>query len=209
MKSAIVCANGRAGRLITQEAVNRGLDVTAIVKGENKTSAQKAIIKDLFDLTAEDLRGFDVVIDAFGTWEENTLSLHSSSLKHLCDLLSGSDTRLLVVGGAGSLYVNAEHTLCVADGPDFPDIFKPLAAAQGKALQELRLRNDVKWTFLSPAGDFRADGERTGKYILAGEELTLNSKGESVISYADYAVAMIDEAVSGANIQKRISVVSE
>lgn len=209
MKSAIVCANGRAGRLITQEAVNRGLDVTAIVKGENKTSAQKAIIKDLFDLTAEDLRGFDVVIDAFGTWEENTLSLHSSSLKHLCDLLSGSDTRLLVVGGAGSLYVNAEHTLCVADGPDFPDIFKPLAAAQGKALQELRLRNDVKWTFLSPAGDFRADGERTGKYILAGEELTLNSKGESVISYADYAIAMIDEAVSGANIQKRISVVSE
>lgn len=78
-----------------------------------------------------------------------------------------------------------------------------------KALAELRLRDDVKWTYISPAGDFRADGERTGRYILGGEELTLNSKGESVISYADYAIAMIDEAVSGENIRKRISVVAE
>lgn len=52
-------------------------------------------------------------------------------------------------------------------------------------------------------------GARTGKYILGGEELTLNSKGESMISYADYAIAMVDEAVNGGNIQKRISVVSE
>ena len=95
------------------------------------------------------------------------------------------------------------------DSPDFPDIFKPLAAAQGKALAELRIRSDVKWTFLSPAGDFQAEGERTGKYILAGEELTLNSKGESVISYADYAIAMVDEAETGNHIQERISVVSE
>lgn len=54
-----------------------------------------------------------------------------------------------------------------------------------------------------------ADGERKGSYILGGEELTLNSKGESVISYADYAIAVIDEAVSGNNICKRISVVGE
>lgn len=59
------------------------------------------------------------------------------------------------------------------------------------------------------AGDFQAEGERTGTYILGGEELTLNSKGESVISYADYAIAMIGEAVNGNNIQKRISVVAE
>ena len=132
-----------------------------------------------------------------------------TSLAHLCDILSGTDTRLLVVGGAGSLYVNPEHTICVADGPDFPDMFKPLAAAMAKALGELRQRSDVKWTYISPAGDFQANGERTGEYILGGEELTLNSKGESVISYADYAVAMIDEAVSGNHIQERISVVRE
>lgn len=209
MKIAVICANGKAGKLIVKEAVNRGLDVTAVVRTENQTEAQNVLQKDLFDLTAADLKDFDVVVDAFGAWTEDILYQHSTSLKHLCDILSGTDIRLLVVGGAGSLYVNPEHTAVVSDGPDFPPQFLPLAKAQGKALEELRTRNDVKWTFISPAGDFRPDGERTGKYILSGEELTLNSKGESVISYADYAIAMIDEAVNGNNIQKRISVVAE
>lgn len=209
MKIAVICANGKAGRQIVKEAVARNLDVTAVVRGDNQTEAEKALKKDLFDLTASDLQGYDVVIDAFGAWTEDTLPQHSTSLKHLCNILSGTDIRLLVVGGAGSLYLNPEHTVQVSDGPDFPDIFKPLAAAMAKALSELRQRNDVKWTYLSPAGDFQADGERTGKYILAGEELTLNAKGESVISYADYAIAMIDEAENGNHIQQRISVVAE
>ena len=126
---------------------------------------------------------------------------------HLCDILSGTPTRLLVVGGAGSLYTNPEHTAQVMDGPDFPDAFKPLAKAQGEALEKLRMRKDVKWTFVSPAGDFQADGQRTGAYLLGGEELTLNEKGESIISYADYAIAMVDEAVNGRHIQQRITVV--
>ena len=209
MKIAGVCANGKAGKLIVEEAIGRGIDVTAVVRSENKTAADKVIIKDLFDLTSEDLKGFDAVVDAFGAWAPDVLPQHSTSLKHLCDVLSGSDTNLLVVGGAGSLYVNPEHTLQVMDGADFPEIFKPLAQAQGKALDELRTRNDVKWTFISPAGDFQADGAKTGRYILGGEELTLNTKGESVISYADYAVAMVDEIVNGNHIQQRISVVEE
>lgn len=209
MKIAVVCANGKAGKLIVKEAVSRGIDVTAVVRGENQTEAKNVLNKNLFDLTSSDLNGFDVVIDAFGAWTEDALPQHSTSLKHLCDILSGTQTRLLVVGGAGSLYVNPEHTVCVSDGSDFPDMFKPLAAAMAKALGELRERSDVRWTYISPAGDFQAEGERTGKYILGGEELTLNSKGESVISYADYAIAMIDEAVNGNNIQKRISVVAE
>ena len=77
----------------------------------------------------------------------------------------------------------------------------------GKALEELRARGDVQWTYISPAGDFQADGERTGHYILAGEELTLNARGESIISYADYAIAMLDEATQSKHIQERISVV--
>lgn|SRR5699024_10394469 len=207
MKIAVVCANGKAGQLIVKEALGRGLDVTAVVRGGNRTEASQVIQKDLYDLTAADLKGFDVVVDAFGAWTEDTLPQHSTSLKHLCDILSGTDVRLLVVGGAGSLYVNPEHTAQVMDGPDFPDVFKPLARAQGKALAELRERSDVKWTYVSPAGDFQAEGERTGKYILGGEELTLNGRGESVISYADYAIAMVDEAVSGGHIRQRISVV--
>lgn len=209
MKTAVICANGKAGQLIVKEALNRGLDVTAVVRVENRSAAEKVILKDIFDLTADDLKGFDAVVDAFGAWTPETLPQHSTTLAHLCDILSGTETRLLVVGGAGSLYVDPEHTLTVADGKDFPEIFKPLASAMAKALGELRGRNDVKWTYISPAGDFRVDGERTGKYIFGGEELVLNSKGESVISYADYAAAMVDEIVNGNNIQKRISVVGE
>ena len=207
MKTAVICANGKAGKLIAKEAVERGLDVTAIVRGENRSAADKSITKDLFELTADDLKEFDVVVDAFGAWEEEALPRHSSSLKHLCDILSGSRTRLIVVGGAGSLYVNPEHTAQVMEGPDFPEIFKPLASAMAKALTELRERKDVRWTYISPAGDFQAKGARTGEYILAGEELTLNEKGESIISYADYAVALVDEITEGNHIQERISVV--
>ena len=209
MKLAVVCANGKAGQKIVKEAVERGLDVTAVVREENRTVAQKVLQKDLFDLTRDDLSGFDVFVEPFGAWTEETQPQPSTSLQHLCDILSGTDTRLLVVGGAGSLYTNPEHTACVAEGPGFPDAFKPLAAAMAKALGELRTRTDVKWTYISPAGDFQAEGARTGKYILGGEELTLNAKGESVISYADYAIAMVDEATQGNHIQQRISVVEE
>lgn len=207
MKLAVVCANGKAGQLITKEAVKRGLEVTAIVRGENRSAAPQSISKDILDISAADLKNFDVVVDAFGAWTEDTLPLHSTTLKVLCDALSGTDTRLIIIGGAGSLYVNKEHTLCVADGPDFPDMFKPLAAAMAKALGELRQRDDVKWTYISPAADFQAEGERSNAYILGGEELTLNDKGESIISYADYAIAMVDEIINGNHIQKRISVV--
>ena len=205
--TAVVAANGKAGKLIVKEAVDRGFDVTAVVRGENKTAAQHAIIKDLFDLTADDLKGFDAVVDAFGAWTPDTLSQHSTSLKHLADILSGTDTRLIVVGGAGSLYVDPEHKTQLVDTPDFPDAFKPLAKAQGNALAELRERKDVRWTFVSPAADFQADGERSGKYILAGEELKLNDRGESIISYADYAIAIVDEIAEGNHIGQRISVV--
>lgn len=207
MKIAVVCANGKAGKLIVEEALNRNMEVTAVVRNENKTAAPQAIVKDLFELSAEDLSGFDAVVDAFGAWTPETLPQHSTSLKHLCDILSGTETRLLVVGGAGSLYVNPEHTIQVMDGADFPEEFKPLAAAQGKALDELRERTDVRWTFISPAADFQADGERTGAYLLGGEELILNDAGESIISYADYAIAMVDEIEKGDHIQQRISVV--
>ena len=153
MKLAVVCANGKAGKMIVREAVGRGLDVTAVVRGENSSEAPQAISKDLFDLTADDLKGFDVVVDAFGAWTEDTLPQHSTSLMHLCDILSGTPTRLLVVGGAGSLYTNPEHTAQVMDGPDFPDAFKPLAKAQGEALEKLRMRKD-KVDVCQPGGGF-------------------------------------------------------
>ena len=209
MKIAVVCANGKAGRLIVEEALNRGLDVTAIVRGQNKSAAKKVIVKDIMEITKDDVKNFDVVIDAFGTWKVEDLPNHTVTSQHLCDVLSGTDTRLLIIGGAGSLYTDKTHTLQLFKAPNFPAEYLPTATAQSNELDELRKRTDVKWTFVSPAADFQAEGERTGKYILAGEEFTLNSKGESIISYADFAVAMVDEATKGNHIQQRISVVRE
>lgn len=204
---AVVAANGHSGQLIVKEALERGHDVTVFVRSENRTPAKKAVIKDIMELSAQDLEGFDAVVDAFGAWTPETLPQHSTTLAHLSDILSGSDTRLLVVGGAGSLYLNPEHSLTVAQGPDFPEAFKPLALAMGAALTELRKRDDVRWTYISPACDFQAEGKRTGEYILSGEELTVNERGESIISYADFAVAMLDEIESGNHVGQRISVV--
>ncbi len=209
MKIAVICANGKAGKLIVEEAARRGHEVTAVVRGENRSAAKNAIIRDVFALTADDLKGFDAVVDAFGAWTAEAMPQHVTSLRKICDVLSGSPTRLYVVGGAGSLYLDAEHKTRLMDAPGFPDMFKPLAANMGAALDELRGRKDVTWTYISPAADFRADGERAGKYRLSGEEFVTNANGESFISYADYAAAMLDVIESGKYAGERISVYAE
>ena len=207
MKVAVICSNGKVGKLVVKEALAAGFEVTGFARGENKSEAKKYVQKDIFDITKQDLTGFDVVVDAFGAWTEPELPNHGKSLALLCSLLSGTKTRLLIVGGAGSLYTNKEHTARVMEGANFPDIFKPLANAMGSALDDLRKRNDVQWTYISPAADFQADAPKTGKWLWAGEELTLNTRSESIISYADYAAALVEEIAKGGNIQKRISVV--
>ncbi|MDD7317811.1 MAG: NAD(P)H-binding protein [Prevotella sp.] len=208
-KIAVVAANGRVANRVIEEALGRGFDVTAFGRKENNTMTDKYIKKDIFDLTADDLKGFDAVVDAAGAWTLETIHTIAQSAAYLSNLLRGSDTRLIVVGGAGSLYVGSERTSTLELQPDFPDIYKPVSAAHGLTLAILRAEKDVKWTYISPAADFQADGERTGKYILGGEQLTLNSRGESVISYADYAVALVDEIEKGSHLGQRISVVRE
>mgnify|MGYP000977876762 FL=1 len=209
MKIAVVAANGKAGQLIVEEAVKRGHDVTAIVRSENKTQAQHLLKKDLFDLNKEDLAGYDVVVTAFGAWTPETLPLHSKSIEHFNDLLAGTNTRFLVVGGAGSLYVDKEKKVRLVDTAEFPAEYKPLASAQADELDLLRTKKDLNWTFVSPAAEFIPDGARTGEYILAGDFFTVNEAGESKISYADYAIAFVDEIESGKHIQERISVLGK
>lgn len=206
-KIAVVAANGRVAKKVIEEAVNRGFDVTGFGRKANDTKAQHYVQKDIFDLKADDLKGFDAVVDAVGAWTLDSLYVIPKAAAYLASLLKGTNVRLVVVGGAGSLYVNKEHTSTVELQPTFPDAFKGVSAAHGLALATLRASEGVKWTYISPAGDFQADGERSGKYILGGEELTLNSRGESIISYADYAIALVDEIEKGNNIGKRISVV--
>lgn len=196
MKIAVVGAKGRVGSLVVKEAKERGLEVVELKKRSN-------------ELTKEDLKGFDAVVDAVGGWTPETIPNITNAMKDLADLLKGTNTRLLVVGGAGSLFVNKERTVTVDMGPDFPDDWKPLSNAHGAGLAYLRNSKDLNWTYISPACVFNADGERTTKYILGGEDLVLNSKGESTLSYADFAFAMVDEIINAKHIKERISVVSE
>ena len=206
MKIAVLAANGKLGSLIVKEAVERGNDVTAITRDVNKTVAKNFIKRDILDLTENDLKDFDVVITAFGAWTENTLPLHKTTVEHLANILANKNTRFLVVGGAGSLYTDESLTTQLFTTPDFPADYYPIASNQAKGLDVLRKRNDVKWTYISPATEFVYDAERKGEYQLAGEVFTVNAEGKSEISYADYAIAMVDEAEKGNHINQRISV---
>ena len=132
------------------------------------------------------------MVDALGFWTPDTLPLHVKTALYLADLLSGTKTRLLIVGGAGSLYMDAAHTQQLVDQPFFPEQYRPLASAQRDQLEAIRKRSDVQWTFISPAAEFEVSQPRTGQYVLAGEEFTTNAEGKSVVSYADYAVAVVD-----------------
>ena len=207
MKIAVVASNGKASRAIIEELVARGHEVTAFARSENKSAAKNFVQKDILDLSKDDLAGFDAVVDGFGAYAPETLPLHTKTSQHLVDLVAGTEMRLYIVGGAGSLYVDPAHRVQLADTPEFPAEFYPLAKAQTEELAALRSRTDAKWVFVSPAEDFRADGEKTGKYILGGEELTLSAAGESVISYQDYALGMVDLIESGAHIGERVSLV--
>lgn len=207
MKIAVVASNGKASQAIIAELIARGHEVTAFARSENKSAAKNFVQKDIMDLTKDDLAGFDAVVDGFGAYTPETLPLHMQTSQHLADLVAGTNMRLYIVGGAGSLYVDPAHTVQLLDTPEFPAEFYPIAKAQTEELAALRSRTDAKWVFVSPAADFRADGEKTGKYILGGEELTLSAAGESVISYADYAVGMVDLIESGAHIGERVSLV--
>lgn len=175
---------------------------------EYKNGDVKVVYKDVFELTKADLAGFDAVISAFAAWTPEAFPLHKKVAKHLTDALSGTKTRLLVVGGAGTLYVDDKGTMAM-DTPGFPPEYMSVAKATAESFFELKGRSDVLWTYVSPAGDYDANGARTGKYVLGGDNLILNSKNESYISYADLAIAIIDELKNGAFVQKRFTAVGE
>ena len=175
---------------------------------EYKNGDVKVVHKDIFELTKADLAGFDAVISAFGAFTDATFPLYKKVAVHLANLLSGSSTRLIIVGGAGTLLVDDKGTMAM-DTPGFPPEYMGVAKATSESFFELKTKSDVLWTYVSPAGDYDANGARTGKYVLGGDNLILNSKNESYISYADLALAVIDELKNGAFVQKRFTAVGE
>ncbi|WP_392551286.1 NAD(P)-dependent oxidoreductase [Orbus wheelerorum] len=211
MKIAVIGANGKSGHLIVEEALARGHEVTAIVRDAKKLQERNlpVIEKDLFALTYDDIKNFDAIIDCFAVWREEDLPKHVTSLQHLTALLKGKANRLLIVGGAGSLYTDKSHTTRLIDTPNFPDAYKPLASNMAKGLDFLRTVTDVNWAYFSPAAEFIADGKRTGSYQLGNEEFFTNSKGESKISYADYAIAMVDEVEMAKHNKVRFTAIDQ
>ncbi len=206
MKIGIIGATGRVGTRVLEEAKNRQHVVTAIVRDITKLAGKQTAVvnKDIFALTADDLAPFDVIVNAFGA-PFGQESLHMKVAEHLISLLQGINSpRMVVVGGAGSLFVDDKGTL-VMDTPDVPPEVRPTAAAQGQVLNRLKQESDINWTFISPSAMF-APGERTGKYRIGSDRLLIDGQGQSHISMEDYAIALVDELESPQHIRERFTV---
>ncbi|MFJ7310436.1 NAD(P)-dependent oxidoreductase [Peribacillus frigoritolerans] len=211
MKIGIIGASGKAGSLILKEALTRGHEVTAIVRDEAKVQIQGASVleKDVFDLKAEDIKEFDVIVNAFGA-APGKEHLHVDAGKILIEAMKGApQTKLIVVGGAGSLFVDEAKTIRVLDTPEFPKEYFATAYNQSKNLGDLQNATDIQWTFISPSAFFDPQGNRTGGYKLGKDNLLVNSKGESYVSYADFALAVLDEIENPQHINQRFTVVAE
>ncbi|WP_103109845.1 NAD(P)-dependent oxidoreductase [Brevibacillus reuszeri] len=211
MKIGIVGASGKAGQLIMKEALDRGHQVTAIVRDASKISEPNVAVleKDVFTLTAADLSGFDAVVNAFGA-PAGKEHLHVEAGNALIEAMKGAPTtRLLVVGGAGSLFVDEAKTTRVHETPDFPKEYLATAQNQGENLRILQETNGIQWTFISPSAFFDPAGERTGAYQLGKDHLLVNASGQSYISYADYAIAVLDEIENPKHRNERFTVGSK
>ncbi len=207
MKIGVIGATGKAGQKIVEEALQRGHEVTAIVRSASKVTEDiKVIEKDVLELTQEDMKDFDVVVNAFGA-PFGQEELHVRVGRHLIDIFKGIATKLFVVGGAGSLFVDPEKTVRVMDTPDFPEMFFATAKNQGENLTDLQA-SSITWTFLSPSAMFDPEGPRTGHYTTGNDHLLVNASGESYVSYSDFAIAVLDEIENPQNINKRFTVSS-
>lgn len=212
MKIGIIGATGKAGSLIMKEAKSRGHEVTAIVRNSQKLpeGEDAAVLeKDIFKLDAADLKQFDAVVNAFGVPPEKAEQHVEAGRSLINALKEAKDTRLLVVGGAGSLFVDEAKTTRLNETPEFPEAFKAIALNQSQNLSDLEQAEGIQWTFLSPAAFFDPEGKRTGKYQIGEDAFLVNRKGKSYISYKDYAIALVDEIENGWHINKRFTVVAE
>lgn len=205
MRIAIIGATGLVGTRIVSESLDRGHEVTAIVRNPDalpahpKLRAARGDVAEPAEL-ASLVAGHDVVISAFNPGKDE----RGTGARSIVDAVKRAGVeRLLVVGGAGSLEVAPGRRL--VDQPDFPAQWKDGALRTADFLDLLRGETDLDWVFVSPAA-MLAPGERTGHYRVGGDRLMTDSDGESRISLEDYAVAMLDEAERPQHHRTRFSV---
>jgi putative NADH-flavin reductase len=211
MKIVIVGASGFVGSAILREALDRGHQVTAIVREPGKLKpAQELMIRiaDVYDSAALAvlIAGHEALISAFNPGWKNP-NLYADQVRGTTSILeaarSASLKRVLWVGGAGGLEI--KPGVRVIDAPDFPAAVKPGSLATIEALEQLRRESSLDWSYLSPSANLKP-GARTGKFRLGGDQLLVDWNGLSNISVQDYAVAMIDELEHPAHIRKRFTV---
>ena len=111
--------------------------------------------------------------------------------------------RVLVVGGAGSLLLTDDSR--VIDSKDFPEAYKAEASAGAVYLDALKQEKELDWTFLSPSAEF-VEGPRTGSYKLGKDHLLIGADGKSWITFADYAIALLDEVEQPKHSRQRFTV---
>jgi putative NADH-flavin reductase len=201
MKVALIGASGNVGSRILTELLNRGHEVTGIVRHPEKLQRHDRVVVKRGDINDEAglatlLAHHDAVISAVRFQSANPRSLIEAVKK-------AGVKRLLVVGGAGSLEVSPGVQL--VDTPDFPEAYKPEALAGRDFLNILRGEQELDWTFLSPSALF-VPGERTGKFRLGTDRLLVNANGESRISMEDYAIALVDELETPRHSRQRFTV---
>jgi putative NADH-flavin reductase len=205
MKIAIIGASGFIGSAILKEALDRGHNVTAIVRHAEKitTISPLLTIKEA-DVTTADVAslvaGNEAVISAYNSYESAT---YVASIKAIINgVRKAGIKRFLAVSGAGSLEI--EPGLQVLDTPEFPAEWKGGASATRDAFYVIKEQEDLDWTVLSPAIMIEP-GERTGRFRLGRDQVVADEKGDSKISTGDYAVAMIDELERPAHIKERFT----
>ena len=210
MKIAVFGAGGRIGSRIIDEALNRGHDVTAVVRHpENYTKIHthlKVAKGDLFNSQDVETVAFDQ--DAVVCAYNNTQGAPSSTLTEVAiPLVNGLKQahvkRLIIVGGAGSLEV--APGLQLVDTPDFPEAYKTSALAHREALKIYKKEDQLDWTYFSPAAEIMP-GERTGKFRVGTTTLISDANGHSTISMEDYAVALVDEIENPEHIREQMTI---
>ncbi|WP_163654557.1 NAD(P)-dependent oxidoreductase [Listeria sp. PSOL-1] len=213
MKIGIIGGTGRVGSRILVEALSRGHEVTVFVRNAGKISHDykdvNIIQKDLFHLKLSDFKMLDVVVDAFGAPVEQAEN-HVFATKHLIAVLEDRTLpRLIVVGGAGSLFTDEEGHLLVESKGLKESPYYPTAKAQAEELTLLKNAGaTLNWTYLSPPAVFEP-GEKTGSYQVGKDHLLFDADGNSHISMEDYAIAVLDEIELPQNLGSRFTVAAK
>jgi putative NADH-flavin reductase len=206
---AIFGAGGRAGRAITAEAQRRGHSVTAVVRDPARhPDLPGAIRGDVTDRqsVAAIVRGHDAAVNAVspasGPEELAKLDLDGDFFSRAADALLHSGVPRLVAIGLFMNLLDGDGRLLLDNPETLPAEFRPFALAHTAGLQRLRsTRTATDWVMLTPPAQLQLDGPRLGRYRIGGE-----TAPDGQLSYADLAVAVIDEIERPSLHRTRVSI---